>query len=397
MKTNKPAAIIFILLVFGFVVGCAVASHYTVLDDYSIYENRMLATEPDREKWSLLNGTYFDDYETWLVDRSAVRTPALKLKTRADLDLFRRPVVNDVVVGKSRKLLLSWLDYETVQEDSYRNAADAMGEKAAAVNDAVTSYGGTFLWTIVPNQYVCYAGEYRSYLNNREEYSAETEKEITRVLEEHGIPYLDLSAEWAERGWPEGYMSTVDHHFTWDGCYDAYLSIMNELKELSGKDFKIYAEDELVRKTVPRPYLGSSSKQFYGEWQSGETIDYAEPVIPVPFRRWENGIEVEPTVYSFPEGDDPVVYAFYMDGDKPDTLIRTYRPELPSILIFGDSFTNPLETILYLSFDEMRAVDLRHYDRLTITQYIELFQPDLVLYVRDLGNSLQPDGNGNLE
>ncbi len=98
----------------------------------------------------------------------------------------------------------------------------------------------------------------------------------------------------------------------------------------------------------------------------------------------DNGQEVEPTVLRLPENDTaPVEYLVYMGGDKGETILRTDRPELPKVLIFGDSFTNALETLLYPSFDEMRSLDLRHYNAKTLWEYIEEYQPDIVLDIRD--------------
>lgn len=36
-----------------------------------------------------------------------------------------------------------------------------------------------------------------------------------------------------------------------------------------------------------------------------------------------------------------------MGGDIGESVITTNRPKLPNILIYGDSFTNPLETLLW--------------------------------------------------
>ena len=85
-----------------------------------------------------------------------------------------------------------------------------------------------------------------------------------------------------------------------------------------------------------------------------------------------------------------------MGGDIPETVIETNRPELPSILIYGDSFTNAVEALAYYSFDEMRSVDLRYYDQMSISQYIQEYKPDIVVCIRDYESLLAVDGNGNL-
>lgn len=86
-----------------------------------------------------------------------------------------------------------------------------------------------------------------------------------------------------------------------------------------------------------------------------------------------------------------------MCGDAAETVIKTNRPELKKVLIVGDSFTNAMETILYLSFDEMRSLDYRYYTEKTLTEYIAEYQPDIVLIARDTSVCLGTDGNGNLQ
>lgn len=54
---------------------------------------------------------------------------------------------------------------------------------------------------------------------------------------------------------------------------------------------------------------------------------------------------------------------FRKDGG---TTIDTGRRELPSILIYGDSFTNAVESIAWYSFDRMESADFRYYKDKTL-------------------------------
>ena len=82
--------------------------------------------------------------------------------------------------------------------------------------------------------------------------------------------------------------------------------------------------------------------------------------------------------------------------DKAETILRTDRPELPNLLIFGDSFTNPLETLFYTGFNETRSLDLRYYDQKGILEYLEEYRPDVVICIRDDTAYLSTEGNGNI-
>ena len=136
---------------------------------------------------------------------------------------------------------------------------------------------------------------------------------------------------------------------------------------------------------------------LYGLWTGAEKLSIGVQAAPVPFTRTDNGAPVPATLYELPE--DPaaeVTYDVYMGGDKAETILRTDRPELPNLLIFGDSFTNPLETLFYTGFNETRSLDLRYYDQKGILEYLEEYRPDVVICIRDDTAYLSTEGNGNI-
>jgi hypothetical protein len=91
-----------------------------------------------------------------------------------------------------------------------------------------------------------------------------------------------------------------------------------------------------------------------------------------------------------------VTYLAYMGGDIPETAIATNRPELPNCLIFGESYTNAVETMIWTAFNETRSLDLRHYNKQTLAEYIADWQPDVVICMRDTSKFLEAEGNGVL-
>ena len=98
-----------------------------------------------------------------------------------------------------------------------------------------------------------------------------------------------------------------------------------------------------------------------------------------------------------PANDWESVFYGYMCGDISETVLQTDRPELPDALMFGDSFTNPLETIWYASFDETRSLDLRYHTELSLLDYVEEYRPQVVVCVRDYEQMLNMYGNGSIQ
>ena len=148
---------------------------------------------------------------------------------------------------------------------------------------------------------------------------------------------------------------------------------------------------------LPNPYMGSRTRKLLGLRGNDEKLLTAAFREDIPFTRFDNGEEVAATVYALPATDtEPLTYELYMGGDIAETVLRTDRLERPSVLIFGDSFTNAVESLAYYSFDEMRSVDLRHYKTQSISDYIAAYQPDVVLCIRDYQSLLSQEYNGNL-
>ena len=113
--------------------------------------------------------------------------------------------------------------------------------------------------------------------------------------------------------------------------------------------------------------------------------------------RRDNGQEAASSLCTLPATDsEPVTYGMFMGGDIAETILTTGRAELSDALIFGDSYTNAIETVFYTGFDETRSLDLRYYEEQTLSDYIDAYRPAVVVCVRDDANYLNFTGNGAL-
>ena len=156
-------------------------------------------------------------------------------------------------------------------------------------------------------------------------------------------------------------------------------------------------EEDFTFRELPNPYIGSRNRKLYNLWPNQDRAVIAELKDPIAYTRYDNGELSDKPLYVLPAADDlPTTYNLYMGGDFGETILETNRPELPDVLVFGDSFTNALETLLYNSFDEMRSLDLRHYTDKTLRDYITDYQPDIVICVMNDTFYYTPTGNGDV-
>jgi hypothetical protein len=158
----------------------------------------------------------------------------------------------------------------------------------------------------------------------------------------------------------------------------------------------VLQKDELDFQPVNYYYMGSRTRKLFNLIENSEQLYTATPVTPVPFVRYNNGTQGAATVYSYPASGSTVTYSLYMGGDIAQTEIDTGRDDMPTVLIYGDSFTNAVECILYLSCDKMYSLDMRHYTGGTVSEFIEQIQPDYVICLRDYEALLSTEYNGGI-
>ena len=385
------------LVVIGFLGFLALALAVTLVrpkSGWSYYENRNLARPAELSVETVLDGTFPASVEPVLQDYAAGRNTLMKLSAWADLHLFHRPVVNEVV--PSEGMLLGFNAYETPDPAVISNQAQTMAGQLAQLRDVVEGYGGHFYYVAVPGQYTYFSDAYPNFLNNREAYTALEIPAFTQAMEEQGVNLLDMGPVLDQLGKPKEYYSLADYHYQFEGAYVTYRTILEEISRDLGLDLTILDGDSLTVETLPNPYLGSRGRKIFGMENCGEYLTIGLPKNPIPFTRADNGAETAAAVYAMPATDtENVLYSLYMGGDVGETVIETNRPGLPSILIYGDSFTNPVECLAYYSFDEMRSIDLRHYKDMTLADYIQTYQPDIVVGIRDYEALLSTDFNGS--
>ncbi|MEG1789610.1 MAG: hypothetical protein RR230_03015 [Oscillospiraceae bacterium] len=361
----------------------------------SFYENRALAPLPVLNAESALDGGFSTDLQAYLTDRAPGRTLAIKAGTFFKLNVLRRPVVNGVAVTDD--VLLQYNPYTTFGTDYIADAAAEVGGDLADLRDFIEELGGSFYYLGVPEQYSYFSARYPYYLDNRAWCLDIIHRDFSAALAKNDIEFIDMAEEYEKLGNPADFYFASDHHYNFPGAFAAYTALIERINSDRALPLPLLGEDDLSLTALPNPFLGSRNRELYGLRPMGDSLIIAEPKAALPFSRWDNGVSSEPRTNHVPYwSGDAVSYSVYMGGDFGETVIKTERPELPRALIFGDSFTNAIETLLYASFDETRSLDLRYYDAMTLREYLLDYRPDVVICVRDDTVYLYKTGNGNI-
>lgn len=393
---KKLTHCLFLSAVFFCLAGLAVLTLFfpqTQPNEYDPWENRNLETSPVFSVSTVFDGSFFSDAEAYLSDHLYERTSLLQAHVRYQ-QLTGRVSVNGVIPSEEVLLLDNGI-YDHGKTDFAEDAA-MMASRLSAVRDAVETYGGIFLYVGIPTQRNIFADAYPSYVNSDEPRTEQTLAAFLPVLEQAKIDALFMEDAFLSVDEPlTEYFSPIDHHFTLKGAYLCCTEILHYLNE-QGCSIPALPSD-LTFAALPNPMLGTYNRKLYGLSSVSGAFQIYRTASAVPYERWDNGIRSGTPLIVLPQTDTEYVqYSAYMGGDKAETVLKTNRPGMKKLLIVGDSFTNAIESLLYLSFDEMRSLDFRYYTDKTLTEYIAEYRPDVVLIIRDASVYLNSDGNGNL-
>lgn len=346
----------------------------------SYYENRALAKVPEASAESVLSGQYFSDWDDYLGDHIVGRNTILKTYARIQRAL-PKVEVNNIIETESGALLIMAApeEYDPAEQEQIM---DKKADELQALARHVEQNGGIFCYVGVPGQRYVYYDEYPEYLSIGRSLVDYCEGRVFDALAETNAVAVNMREVFDATGDAKSYYSAMDNHYNYDGVLLTYRTMLAALNERLDTPLKIYTDDELAFHTETQEFFGSYSRRICNLQARKEYLTWAEPKEPVPFTRADYGNPVGSFTFRQP---DPVVstYAGYMGGDMGETVIRTGRDHLPRVLMFGDSFTNPLEGLIYASCGEFRSLDFRHYDEMTLYEYIDIYQPDIVIAVRD--------------
>ncbi len=388
-KLSEIVMIIAVIGAMGFILFMTI---HPADEKTSYYENRMLADMEKPSQETVLDGTYFTGLEKYLADHSAYREELLELNTDADLKLFGRPVVNETVVGSD--VLLSYNEYDYHGRDFRWDCREPFLKNLGKVKSAADDVGAPYYYVAVPEQHTFYADKFPWYLDSWSEYEDLEASYLSKLLPAYGIYFLDLREELMNERNRGMYSSRVDNHFSMMGAFRAYQIIMEHINNDFHEDLPVLYDEDVTFRRLKNPYMGSRERKLFNKIDLDESLYYLELDSEIPYTRRDGGHDVNPFTFLFPDNErEPVSYTFYMGGDISECVIDTDREKLPSVLIYGDSFTNAIECVLYTSFNRMYSVDLRYYDG-SISDYIRRTKPDYVICARGYSTLLESFGNG---
>lgn len=320
--------------------------------------------------------------------------PCLQSKdTYIDLNGFlakvlRQPMMNDRVTLKNGHL--SHVVSQSPEPEEIRDAADNI----IRFHNVHTASGGSFLFVMAPSQ----ISKYEDLLpTGYTDTTNDTADAFLTLLEQAGVPYLDLREEMHREGISaaEAYYTT-DHHWLPQTGLWAYGKILEKLYHMGAIDpvDSLYTDpDNYTFETYENTFLGSSGKRTGIYYAGLDDSIYIHPNFEtdISVRIPERQLELRGTyqevcynteaVHNYQDPDFYLEnsYGLYGWGDNPITHWRNDQaPQQKKFLLVGESFGNIPFSLMSIPFSSCDEVDRRFFTD-DFVSYYEEYAPDMVI------------------
>lgn len=358
-------------------------------NDFSPLEYRILQHPERPDVQGVVSGDYFAGFERGNLDQVIGRDFFIVLDSRLQR-LIGKHEVNAIIVGRKGSLLRWENDCYDCDYNIPREFDGPEFDLLQKIKAATDSYGGyMYYMNIYPRE---------TYMWDRYVYPQkdavvichEKNANLLQYYENAGIDCVDTYPIFEND--PDDYLYfNTDHHYTFRAayyCYKELLASVNAVRIAEGKESLTIPEwDEMEYFEVPGKFEGRLSGVLGDlDYNGDDHLDYALPYdYPVRFDRFEY---TEPVEAETIRSEGAPEYGYFMDGDNGNTVVKTYREDLPNILIIGCSYSNALEVLAVYNFNEMHSIDPRYFEE-DIAEYIKKNRIDHVVVQGELVTNLE--------
>lgn len=398
---NKLGKILLTAMFLAFIFGFAIL-HIVIPDkEVSSSENRTLAKRPDLSVDQIEDGLFMSEFETYYTDHFPSRDRWLSAYVSIQM-LTNQSSINDLHI---------------LEDDWIMPVISTAGQKKSDMDEAISKIDEfssflekqdiEFYYFALPHKRTTLAFLYPTYFNVNDE------KDLNYFfteLEDRDIVAINMVEHFKNQFTEEELKSLyfkTDHHWNMRGAFEGYKIIIKSLEQHS--DHFISDGDDLLKESYSlecisanKTFKGSLNRQLYMKVNTSDDdqnmcIMNREPL----FSNYEVIADGE-KVSAFD------LFASHLESQKPDEytygniftydkaeieIINPARKDGANLLVIKNSYTNPLTFHLAQNFYKTVIFDPRHYDEMTLNEYIE--QNDFDIVIQMYNNTILSGTNFN--
>lgn len=351
---SRVCDILTVFLPMGVVLFLLTAFLVTPDREYSQSERRILSQRPKLSRESVTEGTYMEEFESYVLDQFPVRDWFLKGKALATTEIFRQKDNHGYYVAEGHICKLE----PQINEHRLKQSV----EKHRKL--------------------------YESYLKETDcrLYAASIPDKNNFLADSNGYPSMDYDRYKEEMKGGLSFATFIDLYDSLT-IADYYRSDPHWKQECLGKVIEILAEKMNIPDT-PKYERHTFGTPFYGAYASqssltaeADTITYltCEDMEDWVVTSYDTGMPKKVSVYDLQKvtGSDP--YEMFLNGS--DALLVIENPKAKTgreLVVFRDSFGSSLIPLMAGAYDRVTVVDLRYIRSEVLGQYVSFEKQDVL-------------------
>jgi hypothetical protein len=359
----------FIFFIMAVVAALVIAPKHTV----SKSERRTLATRPELTVEGILDESFMENTEEYLLDHFPFRDSLRRIKAYFAYDILRQKQNNDIYVASGHA---SKLEYP-LKESSVKRLA----EKLTALRN--NYFPNSEVWYgIVPDKNMFLADTY-GYLAI--DYG-EIRDSLEACLNDEGFKNIDFMAGLTI----DDYYHT-DTHWRQERLFETAKNIadvfgVGENLSLSVDSFTYntindfygvyYGQSALPMEPDVITYLTNDITESAYVWNIEENINGSDIIMP------DDKDAVLKPIYQLDklsDGKSLDKYDIFLGGAAALEIIKSPKARTDSrLIIFRDSYTSSLAPLLLEAYREITLIDLRYISSELIGEYVDFNNADIM-------------------
>lgn len=330
--TLKVNAVIISLTVIFFTVAFFVVPK----DYFSENENRSLATFPELDFEEMFSGEDLTAVSEYITDHFPFRETFVSGKTDFEINVLKSKYVNNIFIGNDGYYIEDYVKPENTEKiiDNLNEFQDSINVKAD--------------FMLVPTQISIYKDKLPEYASPLSQ--LKTIEEYYSSLNMNCIDVYDILMANKDN---EELFYKLDHHWTMDGAYYAYVEYCSE------KGLVPVSRDEYTVENI-EDFRGTIySKLNYSGLEHGENMKIYNKDFDLSVKY--DGVESD-SLYNMEYASEKDKYSIFLDNIKSFIEITNNDAENErSLVLIKDSYANSMVPFLVNNYKKIYVFDTRSY------------------------------------
>lgn len=333
--------------------------------DFSENENRSLADFPSFDAEALLSGDYMSDITEYISDHFPFREKFVRLKNSFEINISGKKYINNIFIGSDGYFIE---DYEKPENtEKIINNLNAFQHKINVRAD----------FMLVPTQVTVYADKLPGLASPLSQL-----RTIDKYYSSLDMNCIDLYDALMQSKDKEQLFYRLDHHWTTDGAYCAYVQYCAE------KGFIPLEKDEFDVEEIDN-FKGTifSKLNYENEYTKGETIKIykKDNALTVSYDGRESN-----SLYNMDYAEKKDKYSLFLNNinsfvEITNNSVKNGR----TLAVAKDSYANSLIPFLVNHYSKIYVFDTRSY-RGSVSEFINSNHVDDVLILYNV-NTIDKD------